>query len=152
MRKEKGQGSIEYLMILAIIAVIAIIVIAGAGAFTSMGGGVSASDSATYWSGAEVGITRYFISATSGNSMLIIRNNKQFGVNVTNVYLGTTSVYSTTTPLAPSVSTNLTLSNVPSCTAGNTYSIITTITYIDAVYGQTYNFTGDKPLVGTCQP
>lgn len=146
-----GQGAIEYLMILALVIVIALIIIGAMGGFASISGGVSEKDSATYWAGADVGITRYFISATPDNSMMVIKNNRVFSINVTSITLGDTSVFNTSTQLAPGSSTNITLSNVPSCTAGQQYLIVTVINYTDAVYGYAYQFTGDKPLVGTCQ-
>ncbi len=150
---KRGQAAIEYLIILAVVVIIALIVIGVIGGFPGMTRGVSERDSASYWAGADVGITRYFISTTAGTSMLVIRNNRLFAVNVTKVWMSGTNVMTgTSLPLAPGSSSNLSLTSVPSCTSGNSYSMTTVITYVDSVYGQTYNFSGEKPLVGTCQP
>lgn len=148
----RGQAAIEYLIILAVVVIIALIVIGVIGGFPGMTRGVSERDSAAYWSSADVGVTRYFLSATAANSMLVIRNNKLFAINVTSISLGGNSVFVTVTPLAPGSSTNISINTTnASCTAGNSYSWITVINYKDAVYGQAYTLTGEKPLVGTCQ-
>ena len=152
----KGQAAIEYLIILAVVVIIALIVIGVIGGFPGMTRGISEKDSASYWSAADVGITRYFVSHTINSSMLVIRNNKLFAINVTNLtFAGGANVLPANQSLAPGSSVNVTLSTagtaVPSCTAGNSYSMTTVVTYVDAVYGQTYTFTGEKPLVGTCQ-
>lgn len=110
-------------------------------------------NSASYWSGADIGITRYYISHTAGSSMMVIRNNRLFAVNVTGVSVGGAWVFGTTIPLPPGSSTNITLNgSVPSCTAGNSYSMTTIVNYSDAVNGTIYSFTGAEPLVGTCEP
>lgn len=153
----RGQAAIEYLIILAVVVIIALIVIGVIGGFPGMTRGVSERDSASYWSGADVGVTRYYVAHTSANSMLVIRNNRLFSVNVTAIALGSAGTYSNAwtgvLPLAPGSSSNITLNGtIPTCTAGNSYSMSMAITYVDSVYGQTYNFSGEKPLVGTCQP
>jgi hypothetical protein len=149
---KRGQSAIEYLVILAAVIIIALIVVAVIGGFPAMTRGVSERDSASYWTDADIGIVWYFISATPGHSMLIIRDNKVVSVNVTSITFGGTQVFSTPTILSPASSTNITLTNVPSCTSGMSYVLTTVITYKDATYGTTSVLTGEKPLVGTCQP
>jgi len=148
----RGQAAIEYLIILAVVVIIALIVIGVIGGFPGMTRGVSERDSAAYWAGADIGITRYFVTVTGSTSQLVIRNNRLFQVNVTTVYLDGSQVFATATPLAPGSSTSITLTTNSSCpVASQTFSHNVIITYKDATYGVTYNFTGEKPLVGTCQ-
>jgi hypothetical protein len=109
-------------------------------------------NSASYWAGADIAITRYTISSTPGNSGLVIRNNRAFEVNLTEVTMAGSQVFRTSTPIVPGSSVLINLSNVPPCKAGETYQWIVVISYNDAVYGMNYNFTGEKPLVGACAP
>ncbi len=163
---KRGQAAIEYLIILAVVVIIALIVIGVIGGFPGMTRGVSERDSAAYWAGADIGVVRYFVSNGSAQygSMLVVRNNRLFAVNVTNITLGGTVVYplnpslaptGTGIQLAPGSSSNMTINTTTlsqTCTPGLSYSLTTVISYTDAVYGQIYKFTGEKPLVGTCQP
>jgi hypothetical protein len=148
---KRGQAAIEYLIILAVVVIIALIVIGVIGGFPGMTRGISERDSASYWASADIGITRYFVSGgTPAGSMLVIRNNRLFSVNVTKITMAGAQVYNTSIPLAPGSSSNITITS-PSCTATQSYSWATVITYEDAVYSTTYTFNGEKPLVGTCQ-
>ncbi|NYZ75892.1 class III signal peptide-containing protein [Candidatus Micrarchaeota archaeon] len=148
----KGQSAIEYLVILAAVIIIALIVISVIGGFPGMTRGVTERDSASYWTSADIGIVWYFISATPGTSVLVIRNNRVVPLNVTSIKFGGTEVFSTPTLLSPASSTNITLTNVPSCTPGQSYVLTTVITYKDVTYRTISVLSGEKPLVGTCQP
>ncbi|NYZ78716.1 hypothetical protein H0N99_01060 [Candidatus Micrarchaeota archaeon] len=161
----RGQAAIEYLIILAVVVIIALIVIGVIGGFPGMTRGISERDSAAYWASADVGVTRYFVSNGTQpyGSLLVVRNNRLFAVNITNITLGGNIVYplnpglAPTTaglPLAPGSSSNMTINTTTlsqTCTPGNSYSVTTVITYVDSVYSNIYKFTGEKPLVGTCQ-
>jgi uncharacterized protein (UPF0333 family) len=152
VRTKRGQAAIEYLIIFALAVIIAIIVIGASGGFPGLAGGVTEKDSASYWSGADIGITRYYISQTSGNSQIVIRNNLQSHVNVTNItFNGGSGLMSAEVPLAPGSSASLNLTGTQCATAGQSYSNTVVITYVDAVYGTTGTFTGEKSLVGICQ-
>jgi uncharacterized protein (UPF0333 family) len=152
----RAQAAIEYLIILAVVVIIAIGVIGG---FPGMTKGVSQSSSAAYWSSADIAITRYYVKGAVGSlSQFVIRNNRLFSVNFTGIGVnGGANVlnYTTGVVLAPGASalvnlTNLTASATP-CTTGLSYSLTINMSYTDATYGTPYAFTGDVPLVGTCQ-
>src|SRR5271157_2764559 len=149
----RAQAAIEYLIILAVVVIIALIVIGVIGGFPSMTRGVTERDSAAYWSAADVGITRYFVSGgTPTSSMLVLRNNRLFAINITSITMQGSSVNSTVLPLAPGSSSSMGVTTTtPGCTAGQTYSWTTVINYKDAVYRNAYSFSGEMPLVGTCQ-
>jgi hypothetical protein len=153
----RGQAAIEYLIILAVVVIIALIVIGVIGGFPGMTRGVSASSSASYWSTADIGITRYYIKgATENFSQFVVRNNKVFSVNLTGIGINGAAAnalnYTTGVVLAPGSSTlvNLTGSSVL-CTATLSYSLTVNMSYTDATYGTPYTFTGDMPMVGVCQ-
>jgi hypothetical protein len=151
---KRGQAAIEYLIILAVVVIIALIVIGVIGGFPGMTRGISERDSASYWAAADVGITRYFVSSTSSSSLLVLRNNRLFAVNITGITMGgaavNASLATSPIPLAPGSSASQYIT-APACTAGQSYTWTTVVTYTDAVYGNAYTFTGEKPLVGTCQ-
>jgi phage-related minor tail protein len=147
----RGQAAIEYLIILAVVVIIALIVIGVIGGFPGMTRGISERDSASYWAAADVGITRYFVSGgTPTISLIVVRNNRLFAVNITSITLAGASVNSTVLPLAPGSSSSMYIT-APTCTAGQSYSWTAVVNYQDSVYGNAYSFTGEKPLVGTCQ-
>ena len=148
---KKGQAATEYLIILAVVVIIALIVIGVLGGFPGMTRGISDRDSASYWSGADIGITRYNIPA-SGNSTVVFRNNKNFQVQIVNMTMGSTNFNLGNTTIAPGAS--VAFSNVSVTCGGATgtgFSQNVVITYKDPQYGNIYTFTGEKPLVGTCQ-
>ena len=155
----RGQAAIEYLIILAVVVIIALIVIGVIGGFPGMTRGISERDSASYWAAADVGITRYFVSnGTPTGGLLVLRNNRLFSVNITNITMSGSFVNSSRAAipvivqLAPGSSVNIKINTTqPGCVAGQSYSWTTVINYTDSVYGNAYTFTGEKPLVGTCQ-
>jgi hypothetical protein len=79
----KGQSWAEYITILAVTVIIAGIAMYMAGAFMGGNRQISEKDSASYWFSADVGVTRYYINSSS--AQLIIKNNKNFRINVTNI-------------------------------------------------------------------
>jgi uncharacterized protein (UPF0333 family) len=157
----RGQAAIEYLIILAVVVIIALIVIGVIGGFPGMTRGISERDSASYWSSADVGVTRYFIKGTADatSSMVIFRNNRLFSVNVTSItFAGGSNLFNITEQgtgllLSPGSSSQilLNLTGGAVCTTGQSYSGTVVVLYKDATYGNSYTFTGEKPLVGTCQ-
>jgi uncharacterized protein (UPF0333 family) len=158
----RGQAAIEYLIILAVVVIIALIVIGVIGGFPGMTRGISERDSAAYWAGADVGITRYYLSHTAdaSSSQILIRNNRLFQINVTSItFAGGSNGLNASTELSgiiisPGSSSQILLNTTGAAlcaTQGNSYSENIVILYKDATYGNSYTFTGEKPLVGTCQ-
>jgi hypothetical protein len=151
--KKKAQAATEYLIILAVVVIIALIVVGVIGGFPGMTRGISERDSASYWATADVGITRYYLHHTALLTQLVVRNNKIFQINVTNItFDGANSVnLANGVVISPGSATaiNMTLS---ACGAtGDSVTKNVVISYKDPTYGTSYTFTGEKPLVGTCQ-
>jgi len=156
--KFKGQAATEYLIILAVVVIIALIVIGVMGGFPGMTKGISERDSAAYWAGADVGLIRYNIvkSGSSAASTLVFRNNKNFQVRVDNIsFDGTNLTGFTTQYISPGASTSVNSTaanlNCGSANAGQSFTKNVVIYYTDPQYGNAYTFTGEKPMVGTCQ-
>ncbi|MCX6775794.1 MAG: hypothetical protein NT130_03035, partial [Candidatus Micrarchaeota archaeon] len=156
-----GQAAIEYLIILAVVVIIALIVIGVIGGFPGMTRGVSERDSAAYWAGADVGITRYYVKGTGDavSSQLVIRNNRLFTINLTSITFdaGANLVNGTSIAsgflISPGSAVLVVLNFTPGapCSSTQSFSKNAVILYKDATYGVAYTFTGEKPLVGTCQ-
>ncbi len=147
----RAQAAVEYLMILAVVIIIALVVVGVLGGFPTLTAGISEKESAAYWTTTDVGIVRSVISGT-GVSM-VLRNNKNFPIEITQVNVGGTTGAAISQTLQPGQTTSLisvaTLG--ASCTSGSSYSHNIVIKYDDVTYGTSYTFTGAKALVGTCQ-
>ena len=148
--KRKAQAATEYLIILAVVVIIALIVVGVIGGFPGMTRGVSERDSASYWATADVGIVRYYVNGSL--AQMVIRNNKIFTVNLTNITFDGVGDALAPTSLLISPGTSVQVNRTATCgAAGTTFSKNIVIIYVDPTYGTTYTFTGEKPLVGTCQ-
>ncbi|MEM3555437.1 MAG: hypothetical protein QXF56_01830 [Candidatus Micrarchaeia archaeon] len=150
----RAQAAIEYLIILAVVVIIALIVIGVIGGFPGMTRGISERDSAAYWAGADIGITRYYLSKTAAASQLVIRNNRLFQINLTSIkFDGGSNIlnYTDGVLISPGSAVLVNLTGTSCANIGETVTKNVEIQYKDATYGVTYTFTGEKPLVGTCQ-
>ena len=147
---KKGQASIEYLVILAVVIIVALVVVAVLGGFIDIGRGSSVQAAKTYWRGAEIGIMDWKVSGTTAT--LVIRNNQDYKIKITNATLNGAgaATYGGATIQAGGTAT-LSASGLPSCAAGTPYSY-TVIFY----YNNTENnindktFTGARSIEGTC--
>jgi hypothetical protein len=157
--KTRAQAAVEYLIILAVVIIIALVVVGVLGGFPALTRGISERDSAAYWSGSEIAITRYMFSSKGGSSV-VVRNNKPFAVNLIGVNFTVAglaqgsgvngNVSGTYKYLAPGESFSFNAST--NCSAGAApYAYDVVIGYQDPQYSTAYTFTGTKPLVGTCQ-
>ncbi len=148
---KKGQSWAEYITVLAVTIIMAGIAMYMAGAFMGNNSQISERDSASYWFSADVGITRYYVNSSA--AQLLIKNNKNFKINVTNISSTGAGIL-----IAPGGANNVVLDPGQSvqvtapgltCLSG-TYSIPLVITYADVNYGTKYTVYGEKPLIGQC--
>lgn len=85
---KKAQTATEYLVILAVVIVIALIVVGVLGGIPSIGGGADKRANDARLSTADVGITGYSVS--SSQTTLVVRNNEQSSIWVTDIYVNNT--------------------------------------------------------------
>jgi uncharacterized protein (UPF0333 family) len=158
---QKGQGTIEYLVILAIIVVIALIVVGLLLQTTAVGGGIGESTAKTAWKSAEpFAIMDYAQAENDGNLTIVLKNNSGAVLDLTSFKIGTHDLNTV-------IGNDLELSNfapnstavfyvsgttVGACVSGNTYSY--KAEDIEITYN-TADITGRKqigksPLTGTC--
>lgn len=157
--KQKGQASTEYLIILAVVVIVALAVVGVLGGFPTVSKGISEKDSATYWQSSDVGIVRYYANLTG--TYAVLRNNKNFAISI-NFATGTgNGITGSTISLSPGESTSTFKLLVNNSTAGaycpttgsGSFSVgVSSLSfgYSDPTYGTNYNFTGLKPLIGSC--
>ncbi len=152
MFTRKGQGTTEYLIILAIVIVIALVVVGVLGGFGSQGSAISASQSKAYWGSIQpLAVTDWVISQSGTGSSLVVKNLTANTIVLTDLNWNGSSV-------------NLTDVNV---SAGSTVAVTDTDMTCASNTGQPYSRTlgytyntadltgvkvyGTTPLVGTCQ-
>ncbi|MCX6775365.1 MAG: hypothetical protein NT130_00750 [Candidatus Micrarchaeota archaeon] len=93
------------------------------------------------------------------SSQLVIRNNRLFTINVTSITFDAGANLVNATSIASgflvspgsAVLVVLSFTGASPCTKSQSFSKNVVILYKDATYGVAYTFTGEKPLVGTCQ-
>lgn len=149
-RKNRGQGTTEYLIILAIVIVIALVVVGVLGGFPSLGAGVSEGTSRTYWAGTSpLAITEWQIA--TGTGTIVVKNLTAGTIQLTDVNWGGSSVSLTDVNIGAGASVNVTDTDM-SCgvSVGQSFSKTLGFTYSTTnLSGQ--KFTGIQPLVGQCQ-
>lgn len=153
MMAKKGQGTIEYLVIIAIVVVIALVVVGLLLQVMQQGNAVPETSAKTAWKSAEPwGITDWTRSVDT--LTVVLQNNTAETLSFNNMYANTTDSNVTgSTNVSPGakISKIITIS-VGACTAGSKYSIPKAGIYID------YNTTniaskkqyGVADIVGTC--
>jgi len=159
---KSGQSSTEYLVILAVVVIIALAVVGVLGGFPTLTKGVSTKDSLAYWQSGDIGVERPYLS-TSTNSTIVLRNNQNFGITITAVAFNGATAHNATNSNLPAtlspgqtVTVLVTANTTNPCNGGtagsSTFSPSVRINYYDtSSSANTYQFTGAKPLVGTCQ-
>jgi hypothetical protein len=145
----KGQGSTEYLVILAVVLIVALVVIALLGFFPGVGGAARESQSASYWSGAQpFSITGFKINGTSVT--LSVANRLSEKLVMTNISLGGVGVNASNITFKGGEEKVVQGTLTTSCgTAGDGFEYDVQMTYAQGTITGKKQF-GDKPLVGKC--
>lgn len=152
MFERKGQGTTEYLIILAVVIVIALVVVGVMGWIPGLGTGLSESQSKAYWqSTSPFAITTYQVTG-GATPILVLRNNTSQNLSVTTIKIGNTTVTAADANFTGGQEKSLTAAGSITCTSGNPYSYDVDINYLKTVGSSTVVLTqkGSKPLIGTC--
>ncbi|MDO8339563.1 MAG: hypothetical protein Q7T16_02800 [Candidatus Burarchaeum sp.] len=144
----KGQGSTEYLVLLAVALIVALVVIGLLGWFPGLGGGARETQSATYWAGSSpFSITAMKVAASG--SQLTLANRLSDKVVLTDISWGGGSVYATATNFTGGQ--EKTVSVTATCgVSGETqqYDNVTFTYNQGSISG--IKQRGDKPLIVKC--
>jgi hypothetical protein len=147
---KRGQGSTEYLVILASVLIVSLVVISLLGWFPGVGGGARVSQSQSYWVGASpLSITGSKITPSGGQ--ITIANRISTAINVTLVLFDGNAVNSTSFSLVggqeQTISVNATCG---SSSSGQPIQFSTVVFQYNQGGITGIKQTGSKPLVNTC--
>ena len=164
---KKGQGSTEYLVILAVVLIVALVVIGLLGWFPGLAGGTKEAQSEAYWTGAmPFSIMDKQITA-AGAVTLVIENTLHERAKITSIYFtgdnATNSSFNCELNISPAgvwlrpgeqrTFTAANLCGGMTCGAGNVgddYGFDVTI-YYDRIKIKSNTMFGEKQLVGRCE-
>ncbi|MGB9635142.1 MAG: hypothetical protein ACP5H8_01630 [Candidatus Micrarchaeia archaeon] len=149
----RGQGAIEYLLILGVVIVLVLIIIGVIVGFQSSVTSVTKQQSDTYWAGADIGILPNHLVNSSG-AYITVKNNRPFRIRITEIKFiddsGSKGVLPSSFTLSPGASADIELGGV-TCIPGSDYSYAVQIKYTEPSSGRQFTFTGETPLIGRCQ-
>ena len=89
----KGQGTTEYLIILAVVIVVALVVVGVMGWFPGLATGITESQSKAYWKSASpIAITDWKITETATDATFSLQNLSTDKINVTEITVDGTAI------------------------------------------------------------
>ncbi len=150
--KFKGQGTTEYLIILAVIIVVALVVVGVMGWFPGLGTGITESQSKAYWKSASpIAITDWKITGTAADATFSLQNLTTDKISVTEITIDGAAIGLADVNIAAGdTNGSVTGSTGIACSSGSSYQYNISISYdvVGGISGKTE--TGQKPLVGSC--
>lgn len=151
MNFNRGQGTTEYLIILAIVIVIALVVVSVLGGFPSIGSGISQGQSKAYWgSVSPLAVVDWSIPA-SGTGRIVFQNQTSSTITITDLnWSGVAVTFTDQNIAAGGKATVESTSLTCGVAAGQNFSKTLTYQYNTTNLSGLW-FTGASPLVGSCQ-
>lgn len=146
----RGQGTTEYLIILAIVIVIALVVVGLLGNFGSIGGGISQSQSKAYWGSVQpLALIEWSVSGSTGS--LVFQNQTAGTITITDLNWGNVSINITDANLAAGGKATVTDSSITcGVSAGQPFNKILAYKYNTPNLSGLW-FTGVTAVAGSCQ-
>jgi hypothetical protein len=151
MIQNKGQGTTEYLIILAIVIVIALVVVGVLGGFPSLGAGITQAQSKAYWSSTQpLAIIEWSIPS-SGTGSLVFQNQTANVITLTDINWNGTSIGTFSTAIAAGGKATVSDTDMTcGVSGGQPFSRTVGYTYTTPNLPG-LKFNGVQPVVGTCQ-
>ncbi|MEK6821056.1 MAG: hypothetical protein AABY11_01495 [archaeon] len=149
MRSIRGQGTTEYLIILAIVIVIALVVVGVLGGFSGFGRNINEGQSRTYWSAAQPLSLIEWRLVASGSSSLVFQNQTANTITLNAVAWDGNNV-SVDESIGPGGKYTLTTGGIHCPTAGQAFSATLAYNY-DTPNLDDLDFNGTTPVSGNCQ-
>jgi hypothetical protein len=147
MQSHQAQGTIEYLIIIAIIIVIALVVVGLMSGFLNQGSRVNEMTSKAYWQAQELAVIDMGVDS-NGDGKLIIKSNMPENVTITSATIGGVPITPTNGQIFLGQEIVLHGENLPPCT-GNTTNYEITINYTTQ-NGIPNTLNGALPHTSTC--
>ena len=150
----KAQGTIEYLVIIAIVVVIALVVVGLLLQILGNFGTMSETSLKTAWKTAEPWAIADWSRATDGNITLVLKNNSSETMTIKDVNLSATIADSNATTfanVAPGATVTMRITTTGACAPTSKYSFPKSGIGID--YNNAYinkRQTGVADIAGTC--
>lgn len=135
-KKTRAQGTIEYLIIIAIVVVIALVVVSMLVGFTDSSGGVAIGTQRAQIATQTIGVTETLVNPSDGNFALRLLNNSGDSLTITNVKVGDTEV-NFSENLAQGGSKYFSITSEEACGEGEIIAKELIITYVSR-YGVTH--------------
>lgn len=149
MRMNRGQGTTEYLIILAIVIVIALVVVGVLGGFPRIGSSIGEGQSKTYWSSVQpLALIEWKVGAT-GTSSLVFQNQTSSSITLNSVLWDTNSI-TVSQAIGPGGKYTVSSSSVRCSPAGQPFSKSMAYNYTTTNLSS-IDFNGSSPVVGNCQ-
>ncbi len=153
MRMKRGQGSTEYLVLLAVVLIVALVAIALLGFFPQLSTPARISQSSAYWSGANpVSIVDYKVTGTTIE--LEVRNTENRWINIQQISFDGTDLLSSTYKISPGKSKIINATTIPAenCAdgAGDVFDYETVIITYNTASFNSLKQTGATAFVGEC--
>ncbi len=151
----RGQTSVEYLVLLAIVIVLAAVGVGVLSGYIKLGtASTYTKKGAVYWKSADIGIPDYQVYQTSSirNSTIVLQNNREYIINLDWVSTdGGATQYAIGKTLLPGATMRLEGQLPFNCSSGGTYSYNITLQYDNIEHGLLdKRFTGLEKLAGAC--
>ena len=134
MRTNKAQGTIEYLVIIAIVIVIALVVVGLLLQIMGQNTGAIETSSKTAWCSAQPWAIKDWSRATDGKLTIVLQNNSAYSLNFIGMNLSTTTNDTNTTykeGIMPSATLLIIIPTQTDCPTGTKYIYPKTTILID---------------------
>jgi len=151
----RGQTSVEYLVLLAIVIVLAAVGVGVLSGYIKLGSASTYTQKgAVYWKSADIGIADYQVYQTSSsrNSTIVFQNNREYIINLDWLSTdGGATPYGIGKTMLPGATIHWEGQLPFNCTRGSTYSYAITVQYDNIEHGLLdKRFTGLEKLTGAC--
>jgi hypothetical protein len=149
MMRNQGQGTTEYLIILAIVIVIALVVVGVLGGFPRIGSSIGEGQSKTYWSSVQpLALIEWKVGASS-NGLLVFQNQTSGNITLNSLRWDTDSV-SVSQSIGPGGKYTVSSASIACSPAGQPFSKTLSYNY-STTNLSSIDFNGSSPVVGNCQ-
>ncbi|MFH0970149.1 MAG: hypothetical protein V1776_01680 [Candidatus Diapherotrites archaeon] len=149
MRMNRGQGTTEYLIILAIVIVIALVVVGVLGGFPGIGQNINEGQSKAYWGAAQPLALIDWRVAQSGSGSLVFQNQTANTITLNSVVWDGNTV-SVGQSLGPGGKYTVTSTSIRCITAGQSYGSSLSYNYNTPNLSD-IDFNGTTSVAGNCQ-
>ncbi|MCX6801019.1 MAG: MopE-related protein [Candidatus Diapherotrites archaeon] len=145
--EKKGQGAIEYIILLAIIVVLGLVAVSIISSFPDSAMTITKAQSEAYWLIQGIALKGVAVDS-NGDGILKFENKTDTRITLTSLVINGNAIDITDKVLYPSEEANINLSNLVPCT-GTSEEYRITINYIDA-YELVHSFMGITPVYVGC--